>query len=174
MKKIKVNLKQCLRGIEGYGDEVRYKERAAQVHTMWADIVDEIFLDHTNAVYILKKDGVKTLIVYVDESIFSAELNARRELIKLQFLQRFNEELDEFKIYISRGDYKKNHPFMKESIPPYQEPARPLPLTSEEKEPFEEKLSHIENKELRDAIEQAVVSDLEWKKGIREKSNKQS
>ncbi|MEG2006115.1 MAG: DUF721 domain-containing protein [Raoultibacter sp.] len=172
MKKIQSNLTQCLSTMKGYGDEVRYKERAAQVRAMWAKTVDEIFLEHTNAVYIIKKDNKKTLIVYVDESIFSAELNARRELIKLQFLQRFGEELDEFKIYISRGDYKKNHPFQKEEDPCYIEHARPLPLTDDEKQPFENKLNQIQDENLRSALKQAVVSDLEWKKGIKEKNNK--
>ncbi|MEG2273633.1 MAG: hypothetical protein RSC05_15315, partial [Acinetobacter sp.] len=136
------------------------------------EVVEDIFLEHTNAVYIMKKNDIKTLIVYVDESIFSAELNARRELIKLQFLQHFNEKLDAFEIYISRGDYKKNHPFKKEEEPAYIDRAEPVALSLEEKQEFEAALGHIDNEHLKQALKKALMSDLEWKKGIREKKNK--
>ena len=63
-------------------DRMRIERRAAQVRAMWADIVDEPIVRHTNAVYIKRTDAGKELIAYVDESMYAAELNARRELIK--------------------------------------------------------------------------------------------
>ena len=84
-------------------DRMRIERRAAQVRAMWADIVDEPIVRHTNAVYIRRTDAGKELIAYVDESMYAAELNARRELIKLQFLRRYGEEIGAFKIaYLTR------------------------------------------------------------------------
>ncbi|MEG1870336.1 MAG: hypothetical protein RR205_05765, partial [Oscillospiraceae bacterium] len=65
MKPLNKDLQKCLKNIDGYDDEVRYKQRSADVRAMWAEVVEDIFLEHTNAVYIMKKDNVKTLIVYV-------------------------------------------------------------------------------------------------------------
>lgn len=86
----------------------RYKEALERVYGSTA----QLFLEHTNNVYIMNKDGVRTLIVYVDDSIFAAELNAQRELIKLKLLELFGEDIETFDIFISRGSYKNNHPFL--------------------------------------------------------------
>lgn len=149
-------------------DIIKRGIRAQEVREMWAKVVEKIFLDHTNAVFLLLKEGEKTLIVYVDESIFAAELNGRRELIKLKFLELFNENIDNFEIYISRGAYKKNYPY-KKNPPSYQEQAQPVPLTDEEVETLFRQSEVIKNKELRNSLLKAMVSDLEWKKGINEK-----
>lgn len=157
---------------------------------MWAEIMrsggDDYILEHTNNVFILKGSDVraprrdqddrkdagatgkgKQLLVYVDESIVAAELNARRELVKLQFFERFGEEIDEFKIFISRGQYKTFHPFAKqETVPSYVEPAVPVALTEVEREEVVAQTAGIEDPRLRRAVERAMVADLEWKKGL--------
>ena len=93
--------------------------RAAQVKKMWAEVVEPVFLDHTNSVYIIRENDRKILIVYVDESIFATELNARRELIKLKFLERFNEKLDEFRILVSRGKYRTHYAYRTDKEEPF-------------------------------------------------------
>lgn len=141
--------------------------RANQVKQMWRGMVEQVFLDHTNAVYIIREEDRKILIVYVDESIFAAELNARREMIKLKFLERFGERIDDFRILISRGRYKENHPFREEEPEPfYVEKAAPVPLSSQKLAEIEEGIADIPDENLRKALKKAMISDLEWKNGI--------
>ncbi len=148
--------------------------RANKVKQMWKSVVEmccrpnaEAFLDHTNSVYIVREgegdDERKVLIVYVDESIFAAELNARREMIKLKLLERFGEEISEFRILISRGKYKENHPY-REKAPEYAPPTpprRPLPL--EEVERLRKEAEGIGDKRMREALLKAMISGLERK-----------
>lgn len=152
--------------------DIRYKRRIAQVHAMWADIAPEAIVEHTNAVYI-KKDGERRqLIVYVDESIYSAELNARRELIRLQFLQRYGEQIDEFKILISRGAYKKNRPFAKVPDPrELEDKATPVALDEEQSRMLDDALSSVEDPALRAALEKAARTDMAWRNGLKVKND---
>lgn len=155
---------------------------------------DEAILHHTNAVFIYNPDqqidpqsgrrlhgprrGLddtkdadatgrgKRLVVYVDDSIVAAELNARRELIKMQFLGHFGEEIDEFKICLSRGRYRANHPFAEEAPASYEDPAPSVALSQEERVHVHEQVQQVEDEKLRELLEQTMVVDLEWKKGI--------
>lgn len=151
---------------------VKKNQRAIKVREMWSEIVEDFFLDHTNSVFIINEDNQKVLIVYVDESIFAAELNGRRELIKLKFLEKFNEKIDEFRICISRGAYKNNYPFKEEIDPAYKEEAQPISLTQEEMNELYQQTENIKSAEVRNSLLKAMISDLEWKKGLNEKKPK--
>lgn len=148
--------------------------RANKVKQMWKSVVEiccrpnaKAFLDHTNSVYIIREgEGDaqrKILIVYVDESIFAAELNARREMIKLKLLERFGEDISEFRILISRGSYKENHPY-REKTPDYLPPTPPRrPLPPEELEDLRGRAEAIEDVRMREALLKAMISGLERK-----------
>ena len=156
---------------------------------------DEGILMHTNSVYIVRrteedyenaqgrmnhapangmddrKDATasglgKQLIVYVDDSMVASELNARRELIKMQFAMRYGEQIDEFKIFVSRGQYRNNFPFRPTEPPSYVEDVPSVPLTPQERQSVHERVQVIEDETLRRHIEETMVADLEWKKGI--------
>ena len=159
-------LRKSLRTTAGANELAAKAARAGKVKQMWRESVDQAFLDHTNAVYIVREHDEKILIVYVDDSIFAAELNARRELIKLKFLQRYNEDIAEFRILISRGRYKKNYPFRagEEGAPHEARPPR-APLSPECKEELAHRCEDIGDERLRTALLKAMVSDLEWKLG---------
>ena len=182
----------AIQAMGGSAQDAAKSARASAVRRMWEDVMraggDEYILEHTNNVFILdgrdvrsprrdwddRKDAGATgtgkqLLVYVDESIVAAELNARRELIKLQFYERFGEMIDEFKIFISRGQYKSVHPFVHHDAPPsYVEHARPVPLSEAERAMVCSQTADIQNPQLRRAVERAMVSDLEWKRGLSE------
>ena len=51
----------------------------------------------------------------MEDSLIAAEVDARREMIKLKFLELFGEEIDEFRIRVSRGKYKLSHPYREEA-----------------------------------------------------------
>lgn len=189
MARMRSILPQAVTAMGGSMAEAAKIARAADVRRMWESIMrmggDEYILAHTNNVFILRegearplrsdhddrKDagatGVgKQLIVYVDESIVAAELNARRELVKLQFRQQFDEEIDEFKIIISRGQYKKHHPFA-DAQPAYgTDNVRPVPLDDSEREMVQRQVELVEDPRLRRAVERAMIADLEWKKAL--------
>ena len=190
MANLQAVLPQALRDMGGSPEEIAKRARATAVRHMWESLMrasgDDYILEHTNNVYILREGDAraprsdhddrkdagatgkgKQLVVYVDESIVAAELNARRELVKLQFFEQFGEEIDEFKILISRGQYKLNHPFVtQDETPAYIEGATPVPLDDAERAAVREQLANIDNKQLRDAAERAMVADLEWKRGL--------
>ncbi|MFR4802573.1 MAG: hypothetical protein ACLT98_04140 [Eggerthellaceae bacterium] len=104
--------------------------------------------------------------------MFAAELNARRELIDLSSC-RSSTRVEEFKILISRGRYKRNYPFRdQDGTPFYVEPAVRVPLPEERRADLEEQCSLISDERLRKSLLKAMISDLEWKSGIeKRKSN---
>lgn len=168
MKKLSADISTLMKRFGADVSLAKKAQRAAQVRAMWAECVDKIILEHTNAIYIINNEGAKTLIVYVDESIFAAELNARRELIKLKLLQQFNEEIEDFKILISRGAYKNNYPF--KTHDEYEATqVESITLSDSEKEKVNEITSQIEDEKLRASLTKAITSDWEWKKGIEKK-----
>lgn len=151
------------------GSDVLAKKaaRAARVKTMWRESVDAVFLDHTNSVYIIREGEKKILIVYVDDSIFAAELNARREMIKLRIETKFGEHIDEFRILISRGRYKNNYPFREGTEAPTAQPRQVRRALAEDKlEEIDDACALIEDERMREALKRAMISDLECKNAL--------
>lgn len=178
MRKLGADIPRVLAQMGANTPEARINMRAHQVRARYKEALETVyretaplFLAHTNNVYIMKKQGVVTLIVYVDESIFAAELNAQRELIKLKLLELFGEEIEEFEIHVSRGNYKKNHPYLKQDSNESEEKAPSVPLDDQEKLFVSQTVSTIEAHQLRKAVEKAMTADMEWKKGERVKNS---
>lgn len=190
MRRLGDSVQKILVSMGGDPGQARKAARGAQVRSMWRNLMthnhDAFILEHTNNVYIVHADGKphpegkrfhgdgkdasstgrgKQLIVYVDDSVVAAELNARRELIKLQFLEHYHEDIDEFKILISRGRYKKIHPFVEEKGPSYHEGAQPAPLTEEQRALISQQTAKTDNPKVARALERAMEKDLEWKDG---------
>jgi len=171
MKKLGQNIEYYLATLTGDQDQMRINLRALQVRDRYKTVLESVyrdssslFLQHTNNVYIVNKDGVKTLIVYVDESIFAAELNAQRELIKLKLLQLFGEEVEDFNIYISRGQYKNHHPY---ELDPSEEQTyayQAVPLSESEQEYVKKTMETIESQPLKNSFEKAMTAAMELNK----------
>lgn len=189
MARMRQVLPQAITAMGGSMAQAAKAARAAEVRRMWEAIMraggDEYILAHTNNVFILREGEArpmrrdhddrkdagatgtgKQLIAYVDESIVAAELNARRELVKLQFRQLFGEEIDEFKIIISHGQYKKHHPFAQAAAPYGRDNVRPVPLDDAERAMVQRQVAAVEDPRLRRAVERALTADLEWKKAL--------
>ncbi len=144
-------------------DSALINKRAKQVNEIWASCVEEIILEHTNSVFIMHDNGIKRLIVYVDESLYAAELNARRELITLKLLHDHNEKIDDFKIHISKGNYKKNYPYKKKTNY-YMEKIPPIMLCEEEIREVEELVSSVKDEKIRKSLKEAILSEKKWRK----------
>ena len=102
--------------------------------------------------------------MYVEDSLIAAEVDARREMIKLKFLELFGEEIDEFRIRVSRGKYKLSHPYREEvEKTAAQEKAPRVALSEARIAQIDEELSTIPDKKVREALKRAMISDLEVK-----------
>lgn len=170
MRSFSSALQQTLRTTAASSELAAKAARASKVKQMWRDVADEMFLDHTNAVYIVNECGCKVLVVYVDDSMFAAELDARREIIRLKLLERHNEAIDEFRILVSKGAYKRNYPFRD----PATEALRPgrayrVELSAAKREELERQCASIADERLRKALLKAMISGLEWKSGAEKK-----
>ena len=116
-------------------------------------------LKHTNSVYLLKSQavpGAYDLVVYLDNSTCAAELNARRELLRFEYLDRFNTTIDVFEIRISRGPYRDKHPFAERLSSDTQPKERSL--SEEETARIEEMTSAIEDPRLRASFQRAMTA----------------
>ena len=171
MKKIGSGIQSFLSTVAGDQDQARIALRAEQVRDRYRQVLQTVyrqtaplFLAHTNNVYIMKKNDKRTLIVYVDESIFAAELNAQRELIKLKLLELFNEEVENFEIYVSRGAYKKNHPYLTELEQKEEQTYTPVPLDQTEREYVKNTAETVEALPLRESFEKAMTAAMELNK----------
>ena len=156
-------------------DKSRLLARSLQVQERYKQVIQKVyrsnaqlFLDHTNSVYILDKDGRRTLIVYVDESIYAAELNAQRELIRLHMHQMFSEDVQVFDIKVSRREYKKKHPYKDmhdgfDDISPVQDCCVQA-LTPDREEYIEKTLSAVDDQRLKESLKKAMTADLKRQK----------
>lgn len=172
MRKVGADITYLVASLVGDDEQARINLRANQVRERYKRALETVyrdqaplFLAHTNNVYIMEKDGVRTLIVYVDESIYAAELNAQRELIRLHLLEMFGEDVEAFEIHISRGKYKNNHPYLTETSRKTDEKAPSIPLNADEKAYVSDTVARIDDQHLREALQKAMTADLEWKKG---------
>ena len=191
MKRFGSALSAALGSVSG-GAAAAKAARAARVKEMWAGVIEatcgaaaRMLLDHTNSVYIIRgparglsraarRDAAaadapdeKTLIVYVDDSLVAAELDARREMIKLRLLERFNERIDAFHIAVSRGSYRHMHPFRRQESGEGDtlSAVRPVPLSDRRLEEIERAVSVVPDERVRKALKRAMISDLQWKLG---------
>ena len=167
MKKLGANIEALIADLAGDSEQARINLRAHQVRDRYRAALESvypatacIFLDHTNNVYITKLEGVPTLIVYVDESIYAAELSAQRELIKLRLLELFGENVEEFRIYVSRARYKQNYPYRDQGARTDDEPPSLPALDDHDQSSIEELASKIDDEEVRNSFEKAMTADI--------------
>lgn len=167
MRKLGLDIQDTIAEIGGQSRTSRFNRRVVQVRERYRQAIEsvysqnaDLFLQHTNNVYILDKDGVRTLIVYVDESIFAAELNAQRELIKLKLLELFGEAVESFEIHVSKGNYKDNHPYAVEIPVETANNSRSIPLDDAEKSRISQTAARIEDERLRKTFEKAMTADF--------------
>lgn len=104
----------------------------------------------------------KKLVVYVDSSLVSAELNAQRELIRLRYLTDFSIELIGFDIKLSRGGYLNKYPYRdrKEVARKADSSVSRETLSSEELSYIDQVSSSIEDDRLREAFKRAMTASF--------------
>ena len=183
MRKLGEDIPGVLRRMGGDSGSARLNMRVREVLERYRQAIESVYpertarlhLEHTNKVIIkdaktVGRDGealaVRTLIVYVDESLFAAELNAQRELVKLKLLELFGEEVEDFEIRISgKREYKQVHPYIDDEVTAHSEQPPSAPLDAAERAFVSRTVSAIEDEKLRASLEKAMTTDMEWKKG---------
>lgn len=171
MRKISYDISSRIAKLAGDDELARINLRASQVRSRYRCALEKVYGDsaaihlaHTNNVFIKMKKGLRTLIVYVDESIFAAELNAQRELIQLHLLELFGEEIDQFEIWTSKwSKYKKNHPYLKDDPVVVERRFASVPLDEDQKAFIAETVSAVKNDKLRSSLHNAMASTLKWR-----------
>ena len=155
---------------------VLINRRIQRIHDQFSQVVDPFILEHTNSVYLLRhKDTLgdsqaneevsKTeadskvfdLVVYVDNSLVAAELNARRELIRLKYREQFKVSIDVFEIRISRGPYKDKYPFKDQDVIP-QASTQGRELSEEETAHISELVEDISDKRIKESFIKAITA----------------
>ena len=151
----------------GSADEIRKQIRAAQVEEAYQQAVQDVFknaaplvLKHTNAVYCFEEKGVRQFVVYADDSSIRSSLDARQGLLEIALFKK-GIHFSQFKALASQKSIKKRHPFEKYTACP-RKPAL-SDLTDEELHSVEEFVSSVEDEGVREALKQAVISDLRTK-----------
>lgn len=145
-------------------DEMRKQQRAHRVQDMWAQLVSDNVLSHTNNVFIFTKNKTRRMYVYVDESIYAAELNVRQSIIKLRCNTKFHEHIDVFNAYVSRGTWKYRHPYDKLLSSKPQSLSNAPQLDQSEQDFIDQNVAKINNPKLSKALKNAMTSDLRMKK----------
>lgn len=151
--------------------------RVKEVHDQFRRVVDPYILAHTNSVYLMRSkaiDGAYDLVVYVDASICAAELNARRELIRLKYREEFDIVVDVFEIRISRGSYKDKHPFAEPAGADAAAPADEVPLDEGDAERIERLVEPLPEGRMRDSFERAITAQMKRAKQNSENNNKKA
>ena len=168
MGKIENDIRYVVAQMGEGSESARKNLRIQQVRDRYRQAIESVYresaalhLAHTNNVII--KD--RQLVVFVDDSLFAAELNAQRELIKLRLLELFGEDVDDFKIRTSeKRKYRELHPYIDEEPQKDGRKTAPIPLDAAEKSHVSDVSSRIEDERLRKSFEKAMTADLEWKK----------
>lgn len=176
---------------DGDVNTTRKAIRVASVNVMWRIAIETVYkdaanlvLDHVNAVYIMSADDVDdaraaarvtnggtVLVVYSDDSLIRSDLDARQEFIKMK-LNEQGEHVEVFCIKPSRFDMKARHPFSHDQTGKSHEsgelvqalyPPAPRPLTQEQMETIRKNVESVENKEVKQALVNAMVADMQRK-----------
>lgn len=181
MKKLGSALPLAVASLGGDRSAARIQARTSQVLGWYESVIKAVyranaplFLKHTNAVYLFDRDAVRTFTVYVNESIFAADLNAHRELMKMKLVELSGENIEEFDIRISRGAYKKRRPFAGTVSAAEDEVLPSVSLDSRERERARSIAAVIDDPSLRHSVEKAILADFEFKKALRQKTQKTS
>ena len=174
MRKIGSEIRWAVAAMGGDSDAARVNMRVREVLERYRQAIESVYpeataalhLAHTNKVIITNIDGVRTLIVYVDDSLFAAELNAQRELIRLRLLELFGEDVEEFQIKTSRWKkYREMHPYADKDSQESDKNSLSIPLDADEKSFVSRTAGVMEDEKIRKTLEKAMTADLEWKKG---------
>ncbi|MDO5117796.1 MAG: hypothetical protein Q4D34_04845 [Eggerthellaceae bacterium] len=158
------------------GEAAQKMRRALIVQGLFRQAIEQVYKDkasyvlsHINAVYIMKNDDTtdKELIIYADDSLIRADLDARQEFIKVALFAQ-GEEIRTARFIASRGNMKKHHPFVEIEDIEYDNPQYLVyftqthhPLDDEQQAAVEAATDLIEDQRVAQSFSKAMRANLE-------------
>lgn len=158
------------------GEAALKMRRALIVQGLFRQAIEQVYkekasyiLSHINAVYILKdkETNDKELIIYADDSLIRADLDARQEFIKVALFAQ-GEEIRSARFIASRGNMKKHHPFVEIEDIEYDNPQylvyftqKHHPLDEGQEAAVEAATELIEDQRVAQSFSKAMRANLE-------------
>jgi hypothetical protein len=146
----------------------------ARVALAWESVAGEAIAAHTTGAHVREGE----LVVFVDSSLWAAELSALSERYRVAVNEELGKELVSSvrftvsrRVETSRGVRQAEQ----ESEASYSaDKVDPVPLSEAEARQVEASVGEIDDDELRDAVLRATVADLEWKKGLAARKDRET
>jgi hypothetical protein len=140
--------------------------RGMRLQTAWEAVAPQRALQYTDNVVFSPKSKDSTILVYVANSHWAAELGTQKELYRILLERETGWELSDIKFLVTRKTAFKKI-FKKRELKKEQEAKErhAIPLTDEEDGYARDMVSQIKNEELKKRLYKAVKADFEWKKG---------
>jgi hypothetical protein len=168
-KKRAVKLGEELSGFIKDNPNARFT-RETRLQRAWEAVATTRILEHTDSVIFSVKSKQPCVVVYVESSIWAAELEAQKELYRLLLEKETGWSINDLKFYVTRKVMfkklfkKRNIEREKEHTDDVKEKTA-VSLTEEEDRYARELVSSIQDKELQNGLYKAIKADFEWKKG---------
>jgi hypothetical protein len=169
------NKKQTVRLGEELSDFIKNNSserftRESRLQRAWETVASTRILDHTDSVVFSTKAKQPCVIVYVESSIWAAELEAQKELYRILLEKETKWTIDDLKFYVTRKVmfkklFKKRNSEKTQEYSKSKKEKTAVPLTEEEDRYARELVSSVQDKKLQDGLYKAIKADFEWKKG---------
>ena len=145
--------------------------KGTRLQRAWEKIASQQALKHTDNIVFSPKSSEPTILVFVDNSHWAAELGSQKELYRLLLVKETDYRIADIKFLVSRKNvlkkmFKKNQDL--KEIEKQQEKEwrqKTKALTKEEDRYTRELVSKIKDESLQKKLYKAIKTDFEWKKG---------
>jgi hypothetical protein len=140
--------------------------RSMRLQAAWEAVAPPQALQHTDNVVFSPKTKDSTVLVYVENSHWAAELGTQKELYRILLERETGWELPDIKFLITRKTAFKKL-FKKRQTKQETEKAKRTAqtLTKEEDSYARSMVSQIKDEQLKNRLYKAIKADFEWKKG---------
>ncbi len=145
----------------------KYK-RSLILKEAWEKIAPKSILEHTDNV-VDGRQAKNSILVYVDSPQCAASLSMSKEYYRQMMEYETGFDISEifFKVSSKTG-IRKDFSKKEEEKPWYIEDVESVPLDNGELEYIKMTISVIEDEQLKETLFNAMLSDMEWKKGQRQ------
>lgn len=145
--------------------------KALQVKNAWEKIASDYILAHTDNVVFSKRSEQRSLLIYVDSSQWAAEMSMQKEYFRIMMNQEIYPPIDDIIFLVSKKvGIKRDFNKKDKEEPSYIEQAEQISLSQDEYRNAREIVEQISDEKLRTRLFNAMIKDLEWKKGIENKN----
>ena len=137
-----------------------------QLHNAWEKIAPPAAMEVTDNITFSSKSKKTEVLVFVENSHWSAELGAQKELYRILMEQETGLKISDMRFPVTReAAFKKIFQRWKDKAATAKARERAIPLTREEDRYAREMVSGVKDKKLQNRLYIALKADLEWKKG---------